>query len=45
MYDQYDLENSGLHESDMKAKIVIFENLFNLNGLILDKRFPLLFFQ
>ena len=44
MYDQYDLENSDWHESDMKAKIVIFRNLFNLNGLILDKRFPLFFF-
>ena len=28
----------------MKAKIVIFQNLFNLNGLVLDKRFPLFFF-
>ena len=25
MYDQYDLENSDWHESDMKAKIVIFQ--------------------
>ena len=43
MYDQYDLENSDWHESDMKAKIVNFQNLFNLNGLILDKRFSLFF--
>ena len=28
----------------MKAKIVIFQNLFNLNGLMLDKLFSVAFF-
>ena len=45
VYDQYDLENSDWHESDMKAKIVNFQNLFNLNGLMLDKLFSLFFFS